>query len=119
MWKLSDSCVAGMHDIKSKHMLEDDVTLPGHALLIEGGSLRGLGWWRDVCSWKNVCLCWAIEVFLSGFFLPPSFFCAMTVIVTGLHFLRQCLCLLPNSTETSTSGMSRMFTICNKVIQYV
>ena len=43
VWKLSDSCVTGMHDIKSKRMFENDVTSPEHAVVIHGGSLGGLG----------------------------------------------------------------------------
>ncbi len=27
-----------------------------HALVIQGGSLGGWVWWRDVCSLTNVCL---------------------------------------------------------------
>ena len=34
---------------------------------MQGGSLGGLSWWRDVCSLKNVCLLWAVTVFPSGF----------------------------------------------------
>ncbi len=45
---------------------------PEHALVIEGGSLGGLGWWSDVCNLKNVlpsmgCLTILISV------LRPSF----------------------------------------------
>ena len=54
--KWSDSCVTGMHDIKSIRMFEDDVTSPGHALVIQGNAVGSLGWWRDVCNLKNVCL---------------------------------------------------------------
>ncbi len=36
--------------------------------MIQGGSLGGLGWWSDVCNFKNVCFLWTITVFWSGFF---------------------------------------------------
>ncbi len=49
-------------------MFEDDVTWPEHAIVFQGGSLGGLGWWSDVCNLKIVCLLWAITVFCSGFF---------------------------------------------------
>jgi hypothetical protein len=29
---------------------------PEHALEIQGSAVGGLGWWRDVCNLKNVCL---------------------------------------------------------------
>ncbi len=31
--------------------------------MIQGGSIGGLGWWRDVCNLKNVGLLWAVTVF--------------------------------------------------------
>jgi hypothetical protein len=37
--------VTSMHYIKSIRMFEDDATSPEHARVIQGGSLRGLGWW--------------------------------------------------------------------------
>jgi hypothetical protein len=49
-----------MDDMKSIRMLEDDVTSSEHALLVQGGSLGGLGWWSDVFNLKNVCLLSAI-----------------------------------------------------------
>jgi hypothetical protein len=48
--------VASRHYIKSIRMFEDDVTSPGHALVIQGNAVGSLGWWRDVCNLKNVCL---------------------------------------------------------------
>ncbi len=51
-------------------MFEDDVTWLEHALVIQGGSL---GVWVGVYNLKNVCLLWAVTVFWSGLFLPPSF----------------------------------------------
>jgi hypothetical protein len=43
--------------------IEDDVTSPEHALVIQGGSLGGLGGWIDVCNLKTFCLRWAVTVF--------------------------------------------------------
>ena len=47
-------CVTSMHYIKSIRMFEDDVTSPEEFVVIEGGSLGGLGWWSDVCNLQNV-----------------------------------------------------------------
>jgi hypothetical protein len=47
------------------------------------------------------------------------FSCALNVNVIGLLFLRQCLCMLTPSTETSISGTSRKLMICLTVSQYV
>jgi hypothetical protein len=65
--------VTSMHYIKLIRMFEDDVTWLEPSLLIQGGSLVGLGWLRDVCVMKNGCLLLAATVFWSGFLLPPSF----------------------------------------------
>ena len=53
-------------------MFEDDVTSPEEFVVIEGGSLGGLGWWSDVCHLQNVlpssgCLSILLRV------LRPSF----------------------------------------------
>jgi hypothetical protein len=68
---LCESCL--MHDIESIRMFENDVTCPDHALVIQGGSLGGFGWWCDVCDLKNGCFLWAVTVLWSGCFLRPSF----------------------------------------------
>jgi hypothetical protein len=75
-----------MHYIKSIRMFEDDVTYPEHALVIQGGSLGGLGWWSDVCNLRNVFAFFG----LSQYFDQGSsdfFSCALTVNVIGLVFL--------------------------------
>jgi hypothetical protein len=36
--------VTSMHNIKSVPMFEDDATSPEHAVVMQGGSLGGLGW---------------------------------------------------------------------------
>jgi hypothetical protein len=58
-----------------------------------------------------------------SFFDQGSSFCllsnALTLNVIGLLFLRQRFILLPASTETSNSGMSRMSTIWILVSQFV
>jgi hypothetical protein len=43
---------------------------------------------------------------------------ALTLNVIGLLFLRQCLVMLPRSTETSVCGTFRKFPICMQVSQY-
>ena len=48
--------VTSMRYIKSIRMFEDDVTSPEEFVVIEGGSLWGLGWWSDVCNLQNVLL---------------------------------------------------------------
>ena len=43
---LCGSCLirlTSMHDMKSIRMFEDDVTAPEYALVIQGGSLGGVG----------------------------------------------------------------------------
>jgi hypothetical protein len=47
------------------------------------------------------------------------FSCALTVNVTDLLFLRQCLVGLQSSTETSISGTSPQLPLCLEVSQYV
>ena len=64
--------VTSMRYIKSIRMFEDDVTSPEEFVVIEGGSLGGLGWWSDVCNLQNVlpssgCLSILLRV------LRPSF----------------------------------------------
>jgi hypothetical protein len=44
-------------------MHEEDVKSPEHALVVQGGSLGGVVWWRDVCNLKNVSHLWAVTVF--------------------------------------------------------
>ncbi len=72
---LCGSClirVTSMHCIKSIRMFEDDGTSPEHAIVIQGGSLGGLGWWSDVCNLKIVlpslgCLSILIRVLALSF----------------------------------------------------
>ncbi len=77
----------------------------------------GLGWWSDGWSFKNVCLFWAVSVFWSGFF--RLLFLHVDCECSRPFFLRQCLILLPPSTESSISGTSRKLPICEIVSQYV
>ncbi len=99
-------CVGGQIGLCEYVCFEDDVASSEHAFVIQGGSLGGLGLWRNVCS--------LIRVFTSVFFS-----CALTVNVIGLIYLRQCFILLPPSTETSTSGTSRKLPLCLRVSQCV
>ncbi len=76
-WKWSDSYHQhALHQV-DMYVWEDDVTWPELALVIQGGSLGGLGWWSDICQLKNGCLLWAVTVFWSGFlrFLLLRFDC--------------------------------------------
>ena len=47
------------------------------------------------------------------------FSCTLIVNVIGLLFLRQCLLMLPPSTETWISGTSGVLPLCPEVSQYV
>jgi hypothetical protein len=77
-------------------------------LLMQGGSLGGLGWWRGVCSFKNVLPSLGCHSIVIRVRPSAIFSCALTVHVIDLLFLRQCLPLHTPSTETSISGTSRM-----------
>ncbi len=101
VWFVSPACITS----RSIRIFEDDVTWLDYAIVIQGGSLGGFGWWSDVCNLKNVCLFWAVRVFWSGFL--------------RLLFLRQCLLMLMPLTETSISGTSRKLPLCLQVSQYV
>ncbi len=49
---------------------------------------RGLGWWRDVCHLKNVCLLWAVTVlWLEGSSFRLLFLRALTLNVIGFLVL--------------------------------
>jgi hypothetical protein len=117
---LCGSCLiraTSMHHIKSIRMFEDDVTWPEHALVMQGGSLGGLGWWSDVCIiWRMFAFFGLFEYFDQG--SSANFSCALTVNVICLLFLQQCFERLLNSTETSVSGTSRKLPICLVVSQY-
>ena len=68
--------VTSIRYIKSIRMFEDDVTSPEEFVVIEGGSLGGLGWWSDVCHLQNV--------------LPSSGCLSILLRVLGPSFLVHC-----------------------------
>jgi hypothetical protein len=70
-WKCE--CVGRQKKLCQQHALHQVDTWPEHALVMQGGSLGGLGQWRAVCNLKSVCLLWAVTVFGSGLLLSPSF----------------------------------------------
>ena len=68
-------CVTSMHSIKSIRMFDDIVTWPEHALVIQGGSLGGLGWWSVVCNLMNVWPSLGCLSILTRCFPPFLFLC--------------------------------------------
>jgi hypothetical protein len=116
VWKLSDSCHQHAWHQVDTCVFEGDVTWPEHALVMQGGRV-----WVDgvmYVVWRMFAFFGLFEYFWSGFFLKPFFSCTLTVNVIGLLFLRQCLHMLPSSTETSISGTSRKLPTWMAVSQY-
>jgi hypothetical protein len=75
---LCENClirVTSMHYIKSIRMFEGGVMSSEHALVIQGGSLGGLGWWSDACNLQNFfAFCG-----LSQYFDQASSFCLLVL----------------------------------------
>jgi hypothetical protein len=87
---------------------------------MQGGSLGGLGWWREVFNLKNILPSLGCHSIFFISVLPSAFFsCAWTVIVIDILSLRQCFLRLPRSTEVSISGTSRKLPLCLTVSQHV
>ena len=61
-----------------------------------------LGWWRAVLSFEECFALFGLSPYVDQRVVPSAFlfFCALTVHVIGLLFLRQCFFMLPPSTET-------------------
>ncbi len=57
------SCFWAAHNVSVRFSYGSSCFLPH-----DGGSIGSLVWWSDVCNLKNVCLLWAVTVFLIGFF---------------------------------------------------
>ena len=111
--------VASMHDLKSIRMFER--TDSTWTCSCDSRSFTR-GCWVGGVMYVIWRMCWPSLgcdgiVIGVGCSSAPFFPYALTVNVIGLFFLRQCLVLLPPSTETSVSGMSRKWPIWVPVSQ--
>ncbi len=95
---------------------------------IKSSQLNMLLWFKEihsgVCVGGVMYVIWRMFAYFGlsqyvdqGF--SAFFSCTLTVNVIGLLFLWQCFFRLPLSTETSSSGTSRMWPLCIKVSRYV